>query len=696
MSGRPTYLPGAIARIKGLGEKAITAFFNEIPRGLLNVVTGHLPPFAGFRPGTNAAVQRQLQSLTHKIAARRIPKGFSRSSEEAALYGLWNAWSRSQIAETAVVGELLDGLDEEEDAEEGGAPDTSERMAGALKALVASGTCARETLERFVTFSPFENVEGFLALVRGARTAAEIRRDSTLLDLPDRLHKDEARLQLLETKLDAADRNASLIRTDLEEMRRAVSNLRTNAAEDRAAMSELKKTTGAAIGSQKTIEETLARLTHVTDRLAGRVAVNEKQAGVIAERHGLLESDVVRTAQSLSHLSEQLTVYGSRLDQVSADVRGRATELQSQHERLSGLEKLVVRIDQLESMVLELGEAKSSKEAAVIPSRVEQITRETAPQHMDPALLVTQLRLEPGLSVRLLGSVTEILFSLDAALVEAGLKKSAAVIFAEEILAAVASEQIVFLRGGFAVDVARKCALSLSGTSVFRVAIPLGLTDPSLFRQRLGNRLSPASGILTSIVVEGVNNSPLDLVRDVLLDQVTYRVGSSGRQTPTIIFASLADGAGAFPIEPSYLELGPVFDLEQMDWRRLRREKLPVLGSVTQNDWQSIVAACDGKTVDYEEALQGAKGLAPKRNARFEANVVRAFSALTTIRREQDLTALQSVTFGWLAPYWQTVAAKADDIDAQIDGGKCDGTVVDERLKSILAEYRGQSTGEHG
>ena len=265
--------------------------------------------------------------------------------------------------------------------------------------------------------------------------------------------------------------------------------------------------------------------------------------------------------------------------------------------------------------------------------------------------------------------------------------------FAEELLAAATSEQVIFFRGGFAVDLARKCALSISGTEVFRVAIPLGMTDPSLLRLRLNHRSSVAATGLSVVVVEGVNNSPLDLLRDVLLDQVTLRVGSLGRQAPTIVIACLADGAGAFPIEPPYLELGPIFDLEAMDWRRLRREKLPVLGSVAHADWDALSAAWDGNAVDYEEALQGAQRLSPKRNARVETNVVRAFSALTAIRRSQGPTALQSITFGWLAPYWQSLAAKVADIDAQIDGGKCDASTPDDRLKIFLAEYRTALTG---
>lgn len=685
MNDRPIYVPGALSRIERLGEKSIAAFFNEIPRELLKVVTGILPPLAGFRPGTNAAVQRQLQSLAHKIAAHRIPIGFSRLPEETALFGLWRAWSQSQIAETTIVRELLDALDEDED-EDAGQSDKSEPMTAAMKALVASTTCARESLERFVIFSPFENIESFLTLAKIARTSAEIERDSALRDLPDRLHKDEARLQLLETKLDASDRNAALIRSDLDEVRLAVTEIRNKAAENRAAIGELQQTGDAAIAGQKAAEEALARLTHAIDRLVGRLTINERQVGTLSESNGSLERDVAQSAEKTAQLLEQLAGIDSRLKKVVADVQVDAAALKRHAEQLSAHDKFAERIDQLELMVLELVDQKTQQ---VVPQDRAPVS--ASPQSSEPMLPLERLSLESGISVKSLRTVGEVLSSLDAALVDAGLKKSMVTPFSEEILAAAASEQVVFLRGGFAIDVARKCALSLSGTSVFRVAIPLGLTDPSLLRRALTNR-SGCDGP-SSVVIEGINNSPLDLLRDILLDQVTHRVGGLGRQSPTVIFASLVDGAGGFPIEACYLELGPVFDLEQMDWRRLRREKLPVLGSIAQQDWQSIAVAWDGKTTDYDEALQGVKQIAHRRNTRIETNVVRAFSALKAIRREQRITPLQSVTFGWLAPYWQSLAAKAEDIDAQIDGGKCDATSVDERLKNLLLEYRNQTVG---
>ena len=689
MSGRPTYLPTALKRIERLGESAIIAFFGEIHHEQLKTAMAILPPLAGFRPGSDAAIQRQIRFLAQKVAAHRTRKRFTYSPEENALYELWRAWSQSQINDSDIVRKLFDNLDEESESS-----DKSEHLAAAIKELASGGECARETLKRLVFFSPFENVDDFLVIVESARTEAEIARDSTLIELPERLHANDARLQILETKLDASDRKVALLKSELEKIRRAVSSLGAKATEDRAVIGELNQATDSLIQSSHATDEALSGLKHAIDRLAERITADERRTGVVAESQGSLQYEIASALTNMDRLSDQISVYDGRVAQITSEIRFCAAELTSVGERLSQLDRLVARIDQLESMLLETAAIKPAKGGATDPNQEEQTPAGARFSSPEAVVIVEKLRLESGLSVKSLHSVAEILSSLDAALVEAGLKKSMASSFAEEILSAAASEQVIFFRGGFAVDVARKCALSLSGTAVFRVGIPLGLSDPSVLRRRLSNRPGFTPGDVASIIIEGVNNSPLDILRDVLLDQVTYRIGGLGCQDPTLIFASLVDGAGAFPVEPSFLELGPVFDLERMDWRRLRREKLPVLGSLSRADWQSIAAAWDGAAMDYEEALQGARQLAPRRNTRVEANVIRAFCTLKTIRREQGLTPLQSVTFGWLSPYWQSLGVKTDDIEAQIDGGKCDGTVVDDRLKAFLAEYRCHGAGD--
>src|SRR5690349_16166436 len=100
MSGRPTYLPASVTRIEGLGEKQIAAFFNEIPRELVKVVTSGLPQVPGFRQGTTQAAQRQVQALALRIAKQRTSKSFAHSRDESALYGLWHTWAQSQLSDS--------------------------------------------------------------------------------------------------------------------------------------------------------------------------------------------------------------------------------------------------------------------------------------------------------------------------------------------------------------------------------------------------------------------------------------------------------------------------------------------------------------------------------------------------------------------------------------------------------------------
>jgi hypothetical protein len=77
-----------------------------------------------------------------------------------------------------------------------------------------------------------------------------------------------------------------------------------------------------------------------------------------------------------------------------------------------------------------------------------------------------------------------------------------------------------------------------------------------------------------------------------------------------------------------------------------------------------------------------------KRDPWFELVVDDAFSALSQLRSENaDFTAIQSLQFGWLLPYWVLRSPQTSELDVEIDGGRCDGMKVDARLKRALDEY---------
>lgn len=669
MSGRPTYEAEATRRISALGEKAIIAFFREVSPDIRRAVASQLPGISGFRPGTTASVDRQLQALAHRIITFPAPKTFARSTEEIALYCLWCGWGESCLGDSAIVKSLVDTFDQ--DTSEGNEVAGIDAMRQSLQTLASSRISPREALDRFIAFSPFTSTEALTAIASTAPTSAQMERETALRDLPDRLGKDEALLQTVQARLDGAEQDLRKLRSEIRVTTKTVAALQGSAEQDRATLAAINGTLGR-------IPDTLSAHESAINALHKNIKSAEDQHGATQRRLADADTDRANFDAALSKLREAVA---------SLQPRGSDTGVQELNDRIVRMDMqltalaaqiasvggLAARLEQAETMLLEIADRPVSD-----GSRAE-------------GLRLTRLALDPAIKVKALATVAEMLASLDAALTDAGLKKSVAASFAEEILAALATEQVVFLRGSYAVDVGRKCALSLCGAHVHRLAIPIGLTDPAALRQGLAERVAKSSSTVAAIVIEGVNNSALDSLRDVLLDQATHRVGSA---ESVVVFACLLEGDGAFPIDSSYLELGPVFDLEHMEWRRLKREKLPVLGAVSRDAWQTLGAGWESKTVDYEEPLRGVRRFSRRPNARVEANIVRAYSALVALRRAaSSITPLQSVTFGWLSPFWSALGAKREEIDAEIDGGKCDGTSIDERLKAFLTDCDGSRSG---
>lgn len=654
MTARTTYEGGALQRISELGEKAVIAFFKDVSPSLRRAVASNLPAISGFRPGTTASIDRQIQALAHRLVASSLPKSFAKSTEEVALYGLWCGWAEDHLGDPAAVRPLVDAFDRSESVDD----TVREPMRRILNTLAAAGTASREALTRFVAFSPFAAIDDLTALIQHAPTAAQIERDSAIRALPDRLHKDEELLQTLQGRLDGFDRDVRKVLSDVESLTRSLAETRDKGDQDRAAFADLTQKVERALERlsqnddladlSKRLEE-LERQHREADLAADRTALSAATTELRKALAALQQRDEVQT--SLRPLEEGVARLGAQMKEIEA--------------QRASIPALMERVEQAETLLLELAD------------------RPIAADGGRAAESIHRLVLDHGLSVKPLANAREMLASLDATLTDSGLKKTAAATFSEEILAALATEQVVFLRGSYAIDVGRKCALSLCGSAVYRFAVPMGLTDPAVIRQDLARHLAKSQSANAAVVIEGINNAPLDVMRDVLLDQASRRVGNTG---PSLVFAGLVEGDGAFPIDPTYLELGPIFDLELMDWRRIKREKLPVLGSTGKDIWQTVASDWESKTVDYEEPLRGARRLASRSNARVESNIVRSYAALTALRRAKDgPTALQSVTFGWLSPYWSALGAKRDAIDAEIDGGKCDGTAIDERLKAYLA-----------
>jgi len=269
-----------------------------------------------------------------------------------------------------------------------------------------------------------------------------------------------------------------------------------------------------------------------------------------------------------------------------------------------------------------------------------------------------------------------------------GLRKTAAQIFAEECAAAVISRQAVFLKGAFATRVARGLARAIAGPASARLAVPIGVQDGEEVRFCVGAALGRHAESVGALAIEGINGTALDVTKEVLADCVDPPSGTRDRWTTRLaIFATIAAGIASLPVEPGYFELGPVFDLDYLDWRTNPSADPEPTGSCLPIEVdRSMHRQLGTVDVNTEEAIRLARLFVRKRNPAVERAIARAYQALHLTRSDrQAVTPLHSLCYGWLHPYWRSLNFTKDQINSELDGGKCNGAVPDPRLIAMLA-----------
>ncbi len=623
----------ALGRLEKVGEKSILQYFKAVPSGSLKHIAKLLPTVSGFRPGAAATLERQLQTLARKLTQGRLTKSFARSKDEIGLYAIWRAWSQRYLAPSTITENLFEALETEVEQEDH--DPLAKAMVDALVAY-AGASVGQETLVQFVMMSPFDEIGEMLAIARRAKTAGEMEETAALKELPTRLQRDEGVLHDLETRVAA-------IEATLNDTPAPI----TDNPPPLAALAE----TLAELEATITGEEARGRsLSETVDQLSNLVAQH-------SDKTSSLEKAMSETAKAVAEAARKANL---RLDDAENNILG-ILEYES---RLAALE------------------AFRKMEGPVVAAAV-------AHANNGPFSIAAQSSSKPVP----LDTIEAVLAALKTALHGEGLAKSSAESFAQELLAALSARQAIFLKGAFARDVAASCARSLAGSTVARLPITLGANEPwagsvgSLWTQ-------PAleGKAVIAVIVENVNGAAMAVSFDGIADLLAGRT-DDGRPA-SVVFATLIDSPAAFPLEKLYLRLGPVFDLDLMEWRS-RRSKLVNPGELTPNAISAIFGLTPSKPIDFEETRRLSSLAAGKRDPRFELIVNDAFSALSQLRSENaEFTALQSLQFGWLLPYWIMRSPQTRELDAEIDGGRCDGKKVDGRLKRALDEYVSASGGK--
>src|SRR5712692_2836767 len=103
-------------------------------------------------------------------------------------------------------------------------------------------------------------------------------------------------------------------------------------------------------------------------------------------------------------------------------------------------------------------------------------------------------------------------------------------------------------------------AQTLSSGRVSRLSIPVGLLSSGEFARCLEETVdgSQQGDTLSSLIIQGINRSALELFADQLISLVSDRqVAYAARAPNLVLLSSAVRGPGALPIPPSLCDPGP-------------------------------------------------------------------------------------------------------------------------------------------
>ena len=674
---RPT--PEATSRIRALGEKAILAFLDEVSPDAYQGMAEYLPNVPGFRKKSAAGIKQQKLALAKKLTN----KAGKEDRGHRALYFVWRSWAWEHLGDPENVKRLIDGLEKSSannqgplNGESAGAETSAIALFSGLRQMSLEDKCSREAISRFFEFSPFSPDAEITDLIEQSKPASEIERDATITELPRRLRKDEDDIKAIRARLDALAEQVASAKPMLGDFAPKLSELRTEVGTLSEALALMRGSHAQFLVDIKAnYEETAGVVRDMEDlrrrmeSLSGQLRADPKTAGAIAE----VKSEVSEVVLALDELKAVVAQLPASHEFPPGDM---VAELRLLAEQVSGLAQSAAKTDVADALALRLDALEELATRTVLPPEETKTQPLTSFEH-DPenrGLGVFRVSSGPSNAAQKLASFAEIAAALSNALQGVGLKKSAALVFAEEIAVAAMCNQVVFLKGSLGSAVATACASAMSADCGWRISIPIGLTDGSSIRVGMDNIKSDTQAVAT-VILEGFNRSALDAIRDALI------VGKT-----TFCFATILDGLASLPLEPAYSEYGPVFDLDYLEWRsRAEPETTIAAGSVSVEAYASIRKALLSAPQNADEPLRLLKQFMRKRNVRIERTIVSSFCALNYIRADKAaVTALQSLTFGWLVPLWISSGLSREEADSELDGGKLDGSTADLRIADML------------
>lgn len=686
MTDRLIPSPEARARVKRRGQHELQAFFDEIPAPAMRPLAPYLPPVAGFRRGSPAGIVRQKEAL-----ARRLSRPTANESDYRALHMVWRTWIDETQRNAPLIQTLIDEL--EEAAHKADGPEArklvieqhTDSLLQKLKEESEQNRSTREGIERLYNFSPLPETAAAHSIISSAKPAADVERDATYRNLPTRLDQDEREIESIKTKLKVLTDRVGTIADECTKAVGDLPGLRDAIREARSSADAARITVNEHVNKQGPDRDEIDR-----DAAESRIKELADDLGALRESVGELVSNLDQLKQlaeaarklgdTQAKSTEEQKQHATRMDQVAGTLEQVRRDVDALLEDRTEADRIAPPSDQI-------AELAQRVDATAAPLQLSHRTKDSAPHSTSITNALHWAQLPTAGEAAAISSYAGLATAFASVLLPLGMRKSGAALLAEECAAAVVARQAIFLQGAFASAVARALAAATGGAASARLAMPIGMQDGGQLRLAIEEAFASLNNGVGGLVIEGINHVPFELIREIIADCVGPAALPNVPYRRIAVFATLSRGVASLPIEPETLELGPVFDLDYLDWRtNPTPAPTPQASFLPAKTDQAILAQLASAKANAEEAVHLAQALAPKRNPVVERSVVRAYQALHLTRSDQKtVTPLHSLFYGWLLPYWHALALSREQVDSEFDGGNVHGAPLDGRLTAMFA-----------
>ncbi len=494
-------------RVSALGRNAITAMLGELPaKDLAFCLRQFAPRQKGFRKGHSppSLTKSQLASAL----TTHVPK--ESSPEWHAYVHAWSDFTQARFGDP--------WLDAHRILDANGKADPA--LIKSIQTAVTAKRFSREELLQALRLAPLTVDAGAVELAGTAPTQSDVdarRRDQDFDVMKNDLTSFNATLSKVASRIDAVEKIDPFSTKKLDER---LSNATGAIAKDLAALKR----------DVMAFEERFTAVATAIAAIPGRTTALD---GAISE----LGNKIKANTAELAALQKTLP-------------RIAALEEANKTAGIDGMPELRAAISEIEAIGLSLLERVEALEAR--DAHVAGISS-TIP-HENRRLRLDWLQRTPDQYQ--IATVQDLASAIGDALELVGVREASAALVANELAAAVACGQWSILRGSCATEVSEVIAAALDPNIVHIVASAASLAPISL----------PRSNSPRVVLLEGVNRIALEAVaRELRVGAIRQQLGLA--PSSDSVFAVCTEGAASLPIGMELLELGPIVDVDALDWR---------------------------------------------------------------------------------------------------------------------------------